>query len=554
MMGSRVRVGRAATLSRVLAAAVTVFLWWSAFAPMDAAEAGWVALVPLLLLCRFTAPRAAMRWGFGTAFVYWAATLAWLLQLRVTGGPWPLVLAGWVALAAYSAVYTAAFCFLTAWLFARMQTRAGQLLPGHQGERLLLLLLVPLLWAGLETARGVWFTGFPWNPLGVSQYRNPVVSQVAALGGVPLLSALMVAIQVVIALTALRTVDQLYRRRTGRWNTELTVGLALWLAAMAYGISALREVQQTPGVSVRVAAIQPAVEQRKKWTDDHVQEIYDALDLYTRFALLSREHLDLIVWPETALPGYVMVTEKDATFVHELLSFGVPLLVGSMDVEQHDEELRYFNGSYLYLPEQGLAGAYRKQHLVMFGEYLPWDKHIPLMRRFSPLGFSCWPGEEASVFRLPQPPVLFSPLICFEDVLPYLSRRFVRRGARLLVNQTNDAWFDGTAGPIQHMSHSVFRCIENRVPMVRAANSGVSCFIGADGRIRDAAVRRQANWQLGEAGYNISAVHVPDAPDRLPRYTRYGDWLFGYPALAITTVLFVLVGICHRRQYLAQNR
>ena len=121
----------------------------------------------------------------------------------------------------------------------------------------------------------------------------------------------------------------------------------------------------------------------------------------------------------------------------------------------------------------------------MWGEYVPFEDAFPFLWALTPNEASFTPGSKAGVFELAQPAIEFSVLICFEDTLPYLSRRAVKEGARLLVNQTNDAWFERSWASRQHMAHCVFRCIENRVPAVRCANNGVSCFIDSNGTIMD---------------------------------------------------------------------
>ena len=189
---------------------------------------------------------------------------------------------------------------------------------------------------------------------------------------------------------------------------------------------------------------------------------------------------------------------------------------------------------------------YNKQHLVPFGEYVPLSEWIPWLATFAPMGWNCSPGREATVFSVGEPAWTFSVLICFEDIMSDLSRAFVKAGARLLVNQTNDAWFDRSAGPVQHMAHCVFRCVENRVPAVRVANSGISCLIQPNGLIVDPTGNGRGTppqpltprWQVAVPG---------DGYEPTP-YTRYGDWLFGIPCGIVAAVCFVLAFIAEWRR------
>jgi apolipoprotein N-acyltransferase len=169
---------------------------------------------------------------------------------------------------------------------------------------------------------------------------------------------------------------------------------------------------------------------------------------------------------------------------------------------------------------------------------------VPLLGRLAPLGFSCTPGATSTVFRLDEPAgAAFSSLICFEDTVAPLARRSVLNGARLLVNQTNDAWFDGTAAAVQHMSHGVFRCIENRVPAVRCANTGVTCFIDPLGRV--ARLEQGADALYAQKS---DQVVLPPRAMALTPYTRYGDLLLALPCAGLTGLVFVLAALAVKRE------
>ena len=170
---------------------------------------------------------------------------------------------------------------------------------------------------------------------------------------------------------------------------------------------------------------------------------------------------------------------------------------------------------------------------------------MPWLERLSPVGFSCRPGRESTILRIaqrqrgekPTTEVLaFSPLICFEDTVAPLARRAVRGGAQMLVNLTNDAWFNGSIEPEQHLAQAVFRCVENGVPMVRAANTGVSGMITPVG-LRQ--VLTSAGRTSNFAGMLPCVVSVPR--QALPtHYTRWGDWTLGRPAAGFLLVVLLL--------------
>lgn len=242
-----------------------------------------------------------------------------------------------------------------------------------------------------------------------------------------------------------------------------------------------------------------------------------------------------MIWPETAVPDYVRESRRSYALVRELARQGAPILVGSMDIAWADEGgPEYYNSSLLFDRNGMLVEVYDKQHLVMFGEYIPLRRFLPFMTAMTPIEESFDPGSESKVFELASPSISFSVLICFEDTVARLSRRAVRNGAQLLINQTNDAWFEETIASWQHMTHSVFRAVENRTPMVRTANTGVSCGIDAYGRIHDLLADGDGHTFI--TGFNIVHSRVPAKDRALTFYTRYGD-VFGWTGVVVNAAL-----------------
>lgn len=586
---------------RAAAAVASALLLAAAYPPRSESESAWFAFIPLLFVARYSAPARAWRWGFLSGLIFWLITLAWLLRLCAFGGPPPLVFLGWVLLSAYCALYTGTFALLVSWLWRGFSMSDPESGPDTEGPaespasvpaRLGTLAAVPLLWIGLEWIRANLLGGFPWNGLGISQFLSPAFIQIAEWGGVYAVSGLIMLVNAALAATGFSLVRELTppRRRT-RFHAEFAAGLLAVALCWGYGSRRLESVAPAPEATAeaRIGAIQPNIPQNEKWTQAFVDGILDRLSEQT--GLLS-DRLDLIVWPETALPGSVRLEPELRDFVGELArEKGVPILVGSLDAgraaapepgdagatgparEQVPQpgadngELRRYNASVLVNAEGEIVQVYRKRHLVPFGEFVPLDKIFPILGRFVPIGFSCTAGQESTVFDLPlaqhperrpapgtAPPAVdrlrFAALICFEDVFPYLARDAVRAGARLLVSQTNDAWFDGSYGPVQHVAHSVFRCVENRVPLARSANSGVTCFIDRGGRLEYEDVLTETGWQLRVPRVQSSSVrvHGPDMP--LTAYARYGDWTLGVPCAALTAVAFALWLSAARRRKL----
>lgn len=542
-------------LWRLVCSIITGLLVASSFPPMESWEAAWVALIPMLILARLSSPGRSFKWGFLAGLFRWIPSLAWMLRLSNNGGPLPLVVLGWLLLSASCALFTGGFYASASRL---MKWGLGTCGEGQGSDtwlsflrRVLLVLLIPFLWVGFEYLRSILLTGSAWNVLGVSQYRNLAIIQVAEWGGAYAVSAVLLVMSTALALTALDVFPAKGARRR-RMRAELMVGLSIcalcWVAgtrrASVFGAS------RPEDRNVRVAAVQPNIPQLEKWTNEAVLDIYKSLAYQTELAASSTP--DLIVWPETALPGSFPNDMEAVRFAVDMASLGSPVLVGAMEtaISESTGALEFCNSTFLVEQDGTVPQKYRKISLVPFGEYVPFDRHVPFLRRCAPLGFSCTPGRSNTVFRLKGKDVRFSSLICFEDTVPSLGRKAVLAGARFLINQTNDAWFDGSSGARQHVSHCVFRCVENRVEAVRSANTGITCHIDRRGRLR---ALEQPGSDSTFAGFAVYGVTIPSDDMELSLYTRYGDSVFALPCAVFAMAACLLILYENRKRRDKQN-
>ena len=545
---------RLASYWRVLAAVVSGLLLALSFPPFESSQVAWVALIPLLLallqgvgtavpavrrgLGEASLPKKSFRLGYTAGLVFWLVTMSWMLRLFETSpAPAIVIVLGWVVLSAYCALYSGVFAMTVVWA-------AGKIGREKLWQTVLLTVLIPVLWVGGEMARSILLTGFPWDLVGISQFRNVALIQCAQWVGVPGVSALVLLANTGLAFTMLRYLPP----REKRYRPHLELFIALMAIALCFrtGMGLVRQNTPADG-GVEIAAVQPAIPQVKKWSQEQIDLIHSTFRRLTAQVLKDGgTHPDLLIWPETATPYCVTEEGESKDLVVELSRNGSPLLVGSMDVINLGQDSLCYNGSFLFDTNGVMVKHYNKQHLVPFGEYVPLSDWSPWLATFAPRGWNCSPGREATVFSVGEPAWTFSVLICFEDIMSDLSRAFVKAGARLLVNQTNDAWFDRSAGPVQHMAHCVFRCVENRVPAVRVANSGISCLIQPNGLIVDPTGNGRGTppqpltprWQVAVPG---------DGYEPTP-YTRYGDWLFGIPCGIVAAVCFVLAFIAEWRR------
>ncbi len=270
-----------------------------------------------------------------------------------------------------------------------------------------------------------------------------------------------------------------------------------------------------------MAVVQGNIPQGRKWDYRRQAEFLGIYSNLTREASLKRPQL--IVWPETAVPGYLPGDRYlFARLVRLSGQSGAYILMGAAHLKKGNEgEDKYFNSAFLFSP-RGIEGIYNKIHLVPFGEFVPGGRWFPSWQRAVLPGGGFEAGKYHSLFKLPQGQ--FTVLICYEIIFPRLVRRSVEGGANFIVNITNDAWFGKTAGPYQHAAMATFRAVENRRPLVRAANTGVSLFIDPFGR-RDV-------LKVGERPIFVQGTLTKEIV--LPRgetfYTRYGD-IFAYLCL-----------------------
>ena len=545
------------------AAVLSGLLLFAAFPPLARADSAWLALVPLLLVIRHCAPRGAFGWAWLGGVVFWVTTLSWFPAIIKNDGPWPLVLLGQAGLSVWCAAFFGVFAFAS----ARVWRWAGEA-PGWRRVAAVAL-ADPLLWAGTEYARGTLLSGFAWNFLGVSQVGNLPLIQVASVAGVYGVSALALLVNGAAASLAERLAAPFVARfrsvpfvapssglRPLR-SAEGLVPLALLVGCWGWGIGRVKGWQQAEAQAPvwRIALVQPNSPCIFEINDESMRSQLELLVSQTRLAGAGKP--DLAVWPETAVLGSVPGDPKTMRVIRDgAAAAGAPLLTGAMEVERTQagraapEGLLFYNAAWLFSAAGEPMGRYRKQHLVPFGEYIPMDKAIPILQRLAPTGVSCTAGSDPGVLHVTKgsgKEVSLGPLICFEDTVPGLSRNAVRAGANLLVLMTNDAWFNGSIEPVQHLNQSVFRAVENGVPMVRAANSGVSCIVDAVGRVTRL---RSGDAVADFSGFMVRPVPVPERPLAAP-YTRLGDWTLGIPG-ALAALALILAGLVGGKREQAQ--
>ena len=498
-------------------AVVSSLLLAAAFPPLEWTGAAFVALAPLFAMARRASARCTLRMGFLSSYAFWLLGIRWLTHVTV---------GGWIFLSAYCAL----FSLPALWVAHRWKGGAAGFAAA-----------VAVAWCGGEVLRGWIGGGFPWNLMGAALAPWPPAIQLAEFGGVWLVSGLAVFVNAGVAWAATE-------RRGGRALAVCALAVAAALGWGAWRVWRLEDEDRVAragsGRTIRVALVQTSIPQDEKWVSAKIRAIYGRLRELTRQAQ-EDPAVELVIWPETALPDDVRNSEPSSGLVRSLSLPGMEILAGSLDTAILDtgEEL-YFNSAFLFDGQGSISGEYAKRHLVVFGEFIPLHRWTPeWIRTGLGLPLSITSGEGGAIFPVGRGRVPLAPLICFEDILPYLARSDVRAGARMLVNLTNDAWFDDRVAPRQHMRAATLRAVENRVPLARAANTGVSCVVGRSGRVADLLVDETGRtWTPGVLRADV-AVPPDGAP--LTFYARFGD-MYGI-ACAAATILWLAAEIRKRR-------
>ena len=358
-----------------------------------------------------------------------------------------------------------------------------------------------------DYARGHVLTGLPWNLSGMAFLSWLPLAQSAALWGVYGLSVLAVWCGCLV----------LFGRKYRGHSVAVLAALA---GLAAWGV--MRLAMPTPiadaGLTLRI--VQPAIEQKHKWHPDYRQKIIETYFTLTTKATKPTKPArppDFVVWPETALP---LALEEEAALrgrIAESLPQNTVLVTGSVRRKYEASKVQTFN-SLLVLKRGAVVGAYDKTHLVPFGEYLPVQNFLESigLEQLTRLrgGFSA--GAERKNLAVHH--FTFAPLICYEIIFP---ARLNTPRPDMLLNVTNDAWFGRTIGPHQHFAQSRMRSIETGLPLIRAANTGISALIDGKGRVL-------AALPLGQSGVLDTAL---PAAEGATIYARYGD--AGFCALLI---------------------
>ncbi|MBU3665135.1 MAG: apolipoprotein N-acyltransferase [Chthoniobacterales bacterium] len=499
------------------AAALSGALLVLCFAPFDQSWLAWIALSPLLAAIWFGPVHERhpllrkAELGYLAGLVFFLGSLSWLTTVSVPG---------WFVLCLYLAIYPAlwaAIVFLVA--TPRESADTARSVWVSSWRNLLTGITAAAAWVALEHLRARVFTGFGWNSLGVALHGNIPIIQITSFAGVASLGFLC-ALASAIAVATVRRLMVEARGGKIRAHFDFTLTLALIVGVFVFGLRMLGG-SEGKSTALRVAAIQPSIPQDVKWNPAFEEHILETLSRLTDAAAAMAP--DLLVWPEAATPRGFFEDRIVNEFVKEQAEKGAFALLFGTLILSHEAD---YNAAVMLGGGNAEPQVYPKSHLVMFGEYVPFRESFPLFAiivgNLVPADFDA--GAGPVIFRLQKPAVALAPLICFEDTVAHLAGEAAMLGARCFVNVTNDGWFKRTAASRQHLANAVFRCAENRRPMIRCANTGVTCVIDRFGRVQQTLQTPEGD-SFAE-GVMLAEVQVPEDP-ALTFYARHGDWFSG---------------------------
>jgi apolipoprotein N-acyltransferase len=554
------------------AAVVSGLLVAGLFLPFRMSSVVWVAMVPLLVALWSLGGKRAGWAGFGLGWL--GGTLSCLIQFRWLAVVSPL---GMVVLPMYLGLFWGLFGGFAATIGNPWNRRLS---PGDGASSecvrsLLAAFCVAAVWAGLEWLRGWLFTGFGWNGLGVAFHETPVMAQSADLLGVAGLSMVPVFFQAVLIQTARRMMEAV---RDGRRRARMDFIAAAGIVALlvCYGVGRIATEDQRKSTRLKTLLVQINIPQ------DAARVLWDALDVHMAYeeetvrALeglaeadagrlkeameksseggISLSWPDWVMWPESALTGRILRAadgtwgtwrENQETIAQVRKAGPFQLIYGINELEAEHaaedqlvmkEKGRAWNSLAVMSPKDELQ-TYRKRHLVIFGETIPFVDSIPLLKKIYEqqagveYGGSFTPGESLDPLPVPNAGgtiIGAIPTVCFEDTVPRLCRKFVRPGPQVIVNVTNDGWFKESAAAAQHFANARFRAIELRRPMLRCANTGVSAAIDSTGSTAHPDTGKpqvlvDAKGSHFTRGSLLAEIDVPLQPS-FSLYAIIGDW------------------------------
>ncbi|MDB6059660.1 MAG: Apolipoprotein N-acyltransferase [Verrucomicrobiales bacterium] len=514
----------------MLAAFAAGLLLAAAFPAPNISLCAWIVPGLMLWICCEKNGRLQFRIAYCAGLGRWVGSIYWLLYI-----PFHVhAIAGFVALAAVLASFTAAWC----WMCLKLLGPRDGLFPERLkratvGHQLLWPLMCAAAWVAIEMGTARVFTGFPWNILGASQYRFLPLIQISSFTGVYGVSLLVVWSSVGLV-TAIAL-----RNSIRRASLPILPPLLASIAAVIYGQRTLA-APETASTKIKIALVQPSIPQPTIW------DANEKTNRFLKLVDLSKQALekspDILVWPEAAMPDIFTRNKFTQHIISQLVtSKKCWMVMGASDSRPKPNgapaELEWANSAFLINPAGELVSRYNKKHLVVFGEYMPLANIFPFLGKLRSSGAGLASGSRDVFFTTSNPRAHFPAVICYEDMFPHEVRDRVDAETDFILNLTNDGWFGDSNVQWQHAINALFRAIENGIPLVRCTNNGLTCWIDSHGNIHETFFEN--TMDIHQAGWKIAEVPLRSHDQPPTFYTKHGD-ILGWTCVAITAVLLPL--------------
>jgi len=460
----------------------------------------WIGLIPLIHIILNSKPKNVAVFAFLASITANFISLYWI-GLNSGAGYIP-VFASLIGAVLYLGLFWSAFGYLVAFIEAKKSWG---------------LLVIPFAWVAMELIRSIGPLGFPWINLALTQTQYLPMIQIADITGSYGISFWILLLNVGLYKVLMSKNKQRYL---------LFVG-AIFLMIFVYGEFRINKFSVIDGETISLVITQPNINPDEKWEPELRDENFRLMHTLLDSAINLKP--DIILWPESAVPAYLRLSNHRRTpIVQKLAKQNIPLLSGTIDrIIGDDGVKKYYNGSIFIQPD-GKMKMYHKIHLVPFAEYIPLSDKFTILKKlnFGQANFA--QGNEFTVFNLNS--IGFSNVICYESSIPQIVRGLIKNGAQFLTIQANDGWLGKSSGPFQHFELSKLRAVENRVPIVRCANTGISGVVDQTGSVSN-------KVPLGIK--SVSKIDIIPS-NQHTFYTKNGE-LFANLCIFITLGIFVLI-------------
>ncbi len=485
-----------------------------AFPPLPFGFFAWFALLPLIASFYYD----DFHFGFEKGFIYGV-----ILNLGVSY---------WLAVNQGTQWYYTTLSMIATVLFLSFfYGIAGSIVGfiGRRGGKNLAIISIPIIFTSLEWTGSLGVMGFTWNNLCYTQSNYETIIQVVSFVGPFGLSMWIYLLNVSLFLILIKSTNYL--------KLLISLLIIVFIFPIVFGFlilkSADKNILNEDFQKLTVTVVQPNVDPNEKWEKKSYRSNMDKL-----FDLSKKEIIkynsDLLVWPETAVPTYIRQNRRNSHIeINRFLNENsISLITGVPDYEYIDEDYVLYNSVFFMNPDKKEFEVYRKMHLVPFGEYIPLSEHFDNLKKLNLGQGNFVAGKEITVFNLKnnEYSIPMTAAICFESSFSSLLRKGVEKGSQLIAIVTNDAWFGNSSAPYLHAEIAKFRAVENHVPVVRAANTGISMIIDKYGRVKK-------KTKFGETNAISAEINISK---EITFYSQTGNWI-GVLCVIVVSILIIII-------------